>query len=150
MRRLLKLGSLLVLDAFLPHLAWSCPSDIQSLTSQLLPDLPSYMNRTYTRIGFPNRQVIAASSPEFDPLPVVAELPSQAHPQQVFVSLLEKRIGSQPTSQTAYWLFFSQTRRGWRLGMAFARAGNAPPYNVSDGAIANAVNTWLRDHCSSP
>jgi len=150
MRWLCSLSWLLLLDSFLPHLAWSCPPDIQSLTSQLLPALPSYMNRTYTRIGFPKRQAIAASSPEFEPLPVLTELPSQAHPQQVFVSVLEKRIGSQPTSQTAYWLFFSQTKRGWRLGMAFARRGNAPPYDVSDGVIAIAVNTWLRDHCSAP
>ncbi len=149
MRCLLNLGCLLLLDIFLPRMVWSCPADIQSLTSQLLPDLPSYMNRTYTRLGFPKRQVITASSPEFEPLPVTAELPTQAHPQQVFVSLLEKRIGTQPTSQTAYWLFFSQTKKGWRLAMAFARVGNAPPYDVSDGAIANAVNTWLRERCSA-
>jgi len=141
---------LLLLQAVVPPLAWACPADIQSLTSQLLPELSSYMNRTYTRMGFAQRQVITASSPEFEPLPVTAELPNQVHPQQVFVSLLEKRLGTQPTSQTAYWLFFSPTRRGWRLSMAFARVGKAPPYDVSDGAIANAVNTWLRDRCDSP
>lgn len=138
------------MSALFPLGAWACPPDIKTLTHQLLAYLPSYMNRTYTRLGFPQRQVITASAPEFEPLPVTAELPDQEHPQQVFVSLLEKRTGSQPLTQTAYWLFFSLTQRGWRLSMAFARVGNAPPYDVSDGAIANAVRTWLRDRCSPP
>ncbi len=150
MRWLIKGSVLLWLNTLLPWEVWACPPDIKTLTSQLLSDLPSYMNRTYTRIGFPKRQVVTASAPEFEPLPVLAELPNQEHPQQVFVSLLEKRTGSQPLTQTAYWLFFSLTQRGWRLSMAFARVGNAPPYNVSDGAIANAVQTWLRDRCTPP
>jgi hypothetical protein len=126
----------------------ACPADLPSLISALLPDLPNYLNRAYTRAGVTNRFVITTNSPEFEPLPVVTEFPNQVHPQQVFVSVLEKPKGNHPPYTRAYWLFFSRVpATQWQLAMAFARVGNAPPTDVSDSTIATAVNTWLRDHC---
>lgn len=138
----------LSLNSLITPQAIACPSDLPSLTKALLPDLPSYLNRTYTRAGVRDRFVLTTNSPEFEPLPVVKEFPDQPHPQQVFISVLEKRTGNHPPYTRAYWLFFSEAKPlGWQLAMAFSRVGNAPPTDVSDSAIGTAVNTWLRDHC---
>jgi hypothetical protein len=126
-----------------------CPSEIKSLSDAIAKDLPSYLTRTYSRLRF-KRQIIAVSQPELEPLPLAKDRSPQADdPQQIFFSVLEKQAGQTETSQRAYWLFVSQTKLGWRLSMAFSRVGNAPPLDVTDGAIANAVSTWLKEHCSN-
>ncbi|CAN1209658.1 hypothetical protein TUMEXPCC7403_05500 [Tumidithrix helvetica PCC 7403] len=126
-----------------------CPSELKTLSEAIAKDLPSYLTRTYTRLGF-KRQILTVSLPELEPLPLAKDrIPSpQDDPQQVFFSVLEKLAGKAETSQRAYWLFISTTKQGWRLSMAFTRIGNAPPEDVSDGAIANAVSTWLKEHCT--
>lgn len=130
---------------------YACPTDLPTLTQALITDLPSYLNRIYVRIGITNRFVLAVSQPEFDPLPVKAEFPTQPHPQQVFFSVIEKQRGNHPTTTRAYWLMLTPTKnQRWELALAFSRIGNAPPTDVSDGAIALAVNTWLRDKCFNP
>ncbi|MFN3926121.1 MAG: hypothetical protein ACK4QL_02105 [Pseudanabaenaceae cyanobacterium] len=131
--------------------ASACPTELANLAPALLADLPSYLNRTYVRIGIRDRFVVGVTRPEFEPLPVRTELPNQPQPQQLFFSVLEKRRGSQPTTSRAYWLLLTPTKhQKWELALAFARTGNAPPTDVSDGAIALAVNTWLRDKCFNP
>jgi hypothetical protein len=131
-----------------------CPSNFTDLSKAIAKDLQGYLTRTYTRLGFKS-QVVAVGIPEVEPLPLVrnpAPDPSKAiapadEPKQLFVSLLERPAGKLDITKKAYWLFLTNTRRGWRLAMAFTRINNSPPQDVSDGAIADAVRTWLRDYC---
>ncbi len=136
-----------------------CPATFPELSTAIAKDLQGYLTRTYTRLGFKS-QVVAVGLPEIEPLPTVeSDRPSassksandpaatEADPKQMFISLLERPAGKLETTKKAYWLFLTNTRRGWSLAMVFTRIGNAPPQDVSDGAIANAVRTWLRDYC---
>jgi len=50
------------------------------------------------------------------------------------------------------WKILSQTTSGWQLSMMFSRTGiypasqpPTPPRDSSDGVIAQAIRTWLRD-----
>lgn len=137
----------------------TCPGTFPELSAAIAKDLQGYLTRTYTRLGFKS-QVVAVGSPEIEPLPIAQRdraiapnenanqpVAPEADPKQMFISLLERPAGKQENTKKAYWLFLTNTRRGWRLAMAFTRIGNAPPQDVSDGAIADAVRTWLRDHC---
>jgi hypothetical protein len=124
----------------------TCPADFPSLSKSLAKDLPDYLNRVYSRLRI-KREVMTISQPELEPLPLA---PDQAHdrlPQQIFLSILERQTGRVETSQRAYWLFVVPTSHGWRLAMAFMRIGQAPPVDVSDAAISDATNKWLRDYC---
>ena len=123
-----------------------CPPDFPSLSQSLAKGLPDYLNRSYQRLRL-RREVIAISQPELEPLPIASDQPRDRLPQQVFLSVLEKETGKITQSQRAYWLFLVPTSRGWRLAMAFMRTGQAPPIDVSDAAIAEATNKWLRDYC---
>ena len=123
-----------------------CPKDFPSLGLALAKDLPDYLNRTYQRLRI-KREVLEIGQPELEPLPLAPDQPRDRLPEQIFFSALEKNAGSSQTSQRAYWLFLVPTSKGWRLAMAFMRVGQAPPVDVSDAAIADATNKWLRDYC---
>ncbi len=124
----------------------SCPADFPSLSKALAKDLPDYLNRTYNRLKI-KREVMAISQPELEPLPLAPDQSSDRLTQQIFLSVLERQTGKVETSQRAYWLFLVPTNNGWHLAMAFMRIGQAPPVDVSDAAIADATNKWLRDYC---
>lgn len=129
-----------------------CPSDFNSLANALALDLPNYLNRTYTRLGI-KRLITVASDPELQPLPVkksdrAISNTDPSDPQQLFISVLTREIGKAQGEKQAYWLFIANTKKGWRLAMAFTRIGNAPSQDVSDGVIAISTKTWLRDRCS--
>lgn len=124
----------------------TCPADVPSLSTALAKDLPDYLNRIYIRLRI-RREVMAISQPELEPLPLAPDQPRDRLPQQIFLSILERQTGQVKTSQRAYWLFLVPTTNGWRLAMAFMRIGQAPPVDVSDAAIADATNKWLRDYC---
>ncbi|MFN4788458.1 MAG: hypothetical protein ACK5EU_17505 [Pseudanabaena sp.] len=123
-----------------------CPADFPNLSKSLAKDLPDYLNRTYIRLRL-KREVMTISQPDLEPLPLAPDQPRDRLPQQIFFSILERQTGKVETSQRAYWLFVVQTSHGWRLAMAFMRIGQAPPVDVSDAAIADATNKWLRDYC---
>jgi len=123
-----------------------CPADFPSLSKALAKDLPDYLNRVYSRLRI-KREVMAISQPELEPLPLAPDQARDRLPQQIFVSILERQTGQTETSQRAYWLFVVPTSNGWRLAIAFMRIGQAPPVDVSDAAIADATNKWLRDYC---
>lgn len=130
-----------------------CPTEIKSLADALAKDLPSYLNRTYTRLKF-KTQVQSVGLPELEPLPLAAGSllngnppDPNSDPKQVFLAVRERQAGSTDLTDRAYWLFFSQTKRGWRLAMAFTRIEQAPPQDVSDGVIAISVHRWLIDRC---
>ena len=124
----------------------ACPADFPSLSKALAKDLPDYLNRTYSRLRI-KREIMTISQPELEPLPLAPEQARDRLPKQVFLSVLERETGKVQTSQRAYWLFVVPTSNGWRLAMAFMRIGQAPPVDVSDAAIADATNKWLRDYC---
>jgi hypothetical protein len=125
-----------------------CPTEFSQLSQNLSADLREYLNRTYSRNRI-KRQAIAISFPELQPL-AIADQNSESKNQvkQLFLTVRSHSPGSLINSDTAYWLFLVETKNGWRLAMAFQRVGNATPEDVSNGAIADAVKTWLRDNCS--
>ncbi|MCP2731338.1 hypothetical protein [Limnofasciculus baicalensis] len=145
----------------------TCPSDITTLTSLLLRDLPSYGNRIIQRARRLNRSVdefsyiIIAGRPEFEPLPlnlgqsnVTASITDPNPPQQVFFTTLERQYtgGKAIEFQTFHWLFLTHTESGWRLAMMFTRLGSTsggnpptPPRESSNSIIGQGVTIWLRD-----
>lgn len=141
--------------------------DVETLTTQLLKDLPSYANRASQRARRLNGKsdvysyVLLAGRPEFAPLtlgPGAYTPPEPATdpqpPQQVFITTLERQYtdGKAVELQQFHWLFLTQTSSGWRLAMMFSRIGTypggeppTPPRDSSDGVIAQGIRTWLRD-----
>jgi hypothetical protein len=140
--------------------------DVEILTAQLLKDLPSYANRVSQRLRRPNRTfdiytyVLLAGRPEFAPLTLGPGeyLPSEPaaldETTQVFITTLERQYtdGKPVELQEYHWLFLTKTDSGWRLAMMFSRTGTYPskqpptrPRDSSNGVIAQAVRTWLRD-----
>lgn len=151
-----------------------CPNDLSTLIQPLLRDLPSYANRVIQRsrlrgVNYESSYVLLAGRPEFEPLPLgqgrseqasssgSGEKPagsSEDDPRQVFITTLERNYSSGQAVQLQHyhWLFLTKTESGWRLAMMFSRlgtypAGNQPlpPRDNSNGAIAQAISTWLRD-----
>ncbi|MBW4493244.1 MAG: hypothetical protein KME26_09195 [Oscillatoria princeps RMCB-10] len=151
-----------------------CPKDLETLIQPLLRDLPSYANRVIQRsrlrgLNYESSYVLLAGRPEFEPLPLgpgrsepaisspSGEKPagrSEDDPRQVFITTLERNYSSGQAVQLQHyhWLFLTKTESGWRLAMMFSRlgtypAGNPPlpPRDNSNGAIAQAISTWLRD-----
>ncbi len=137
--------------------------DVETLTTQLLKDLPSYANRVSQRARRQNRTdlysyVLLVGRPEFAPLTLGPGEYNSASlvepPQQVFITTLERQyIEGKPVElQQYHWLFLTQTSSGWRLAMMFSRIGTYPakqpptrPRDSSNGVIAQAIRTWLRD-----
>ncbi len=141
--------------------------DVETLTTQLLRDLPSYANRISQRSRRRNRTVdiysyvLLAGRPEFAPLTLGPGEYTPADPasfveppQQIFITTLERQyIDGKPVElQEYHWLFLTKTDSGWRLAMMFSRTGPylggqppTPPRDSSNGVIAQAISTWLRD-----
>jgi hypothetical protein len=145
----------------------NCPADVETLTSRMLKDLPSYANRVIQRSRRLNRTgdtfsyVVVAGRPEFEPLTLgpgeyapVAPVTELEPPQQVFFTTQERRYqgGKAIYTQLYHWLFLAKTKGGWRLSMMFSRIGSSapdrpptPPFESSNGIMGQAVSTWLRD-----
>jgi hypothetical protein len=141
--------------------------DIKTLTNQLLRDLPGYANRTSQRARRLSRSidlytyVLVAGQPEFEPLTTDPGVYQPKSPQaegegvqQVFFTTLERQYLSDRAVelQGFHWAFFTKTDDGWRLATMFTRIGDrtgkrypTPPEETSDGIIAQAIETWLRD-----
>lgn len=125
----------------------SCPQSLGALSNELTQELPDYLNRTYTRLGI-NRHATIASYPDNEPLAIAQVNKNLKSPDQIFISVKSGEIGQPKGQIDAYWLVVVKTQtQAWRLVMAFSRSGNAPPQDVSNGAIANAVSIWLGDRC---
>lgn len=153
-----------------PRVRGVCPGDLDLLIAQLLPDLPSYANRTIQRSSqdYVPRFVILAGRPEFQPLPQgpgvnnppVSRLPGDLEIEgadsaiaQVFFTTLERHYTATQSVeyQQYHWLFLSQTDEGWRVNQMFSRTAYpegaipTPPRDSSDSEMAQAVRFWLRD-----
>lgn len=150
-----------------------CPTDLETLVAQMLTALPGYANRAMRRAR-PRTvdittYVLVAGRPEFEPLPLspgrstsapssleqIEGVPHRSQdPHQVFITTLERQYVGQQVIQLQHyhWLFLTQTEEGWRLAMMFSRLGPypasqpaTPPQDSSNGVIAQAIHTWLRD-----
>lgn len=141
--------------------------DLETLTTQLLQDLPSYTNRAIQRARRRSRSadlysyMLVAGKPEFTPLPLNLEEYSTSAPEssasgveQVFFTTLERQyIGKKAIElQEFHWLLLTKTKSGRRLVMMFTQTGSysekqalSPPRDSSNGAIAQGVKAWLRD-----
>lgn len=147
-------------DRFRPR--YACPTELQPLTTTLLRDLPSYINRLNQRL-LPKQSrasyAIAASQPELEPLPLSSsevKNPEDDKLHQVFFTVLERQYAGKQVSefQEYHWLFLAQTEEGWRLALMFSRLGVrssdnrkliTPPRESSQSLTAQAIRLWLRD-----
>ncbi|MEH2066066.1 MAG: hypothetical protein V7K50_28040 [Nostoc sp.] len=141
--------------------------NLETLTIQLVQDLPSYTNRAsqrarrLSRSGDVYSYMLVAGRPEFTPLPLNLEeysadaaKSSASGIEQVFFTTLERQyIGKKAIElQQFHWLLLTKTTTGWRLVMMFSQTGSqspqqplSPPRDSSNGAIAQGVKAWLRD-----
>ncbi|MDZ8055657.1 MAG: hypothetical protein RMX63_30015 [Aulosira sp. ZfuCHP01] len=140
--------------------------NLETLTTYLLRDLPSYTNRVTQRARRLSRRsevysyMLVAGRPEFTPLPLNPGIEtadtskSAAGVEQVFLTTLERQyIGGKAVElQEFHWLLLTKTQNGWRLVMMFTQTGSSakqqllsPPRDSSNSAIAQAINIWLRD-----
>jgi hypothetical protein len=141
----------------------NCPTDLTTLTTKLIQDIPDYSNRVIQRTQDKHQQaniqtyIVAAGRPEFEPLNLPQINYTEANdnqPQQIFFTTLEKQYTNnlKIERETYHWLFVTLTDSGWYLVTMFSRFGNAtkntpptPPQESSNGIIGQAVNLWLRD-----
>ena len=141
--------------------------NLETLTTQLLQDLPSYTNRASQRARRLRRSsdvysyMLVAGKPEFTPLPLNLEEYSADTPkssasgvEQVFFTTLERQyIGKKAVElQEFHWLLLTKTKTGWQIVMMFSQIGSysgeqpvSPPRDSSNGTVAQGVKTWLRD-----
>jgi hypothetical protein len=135
---------------------------LENLTSQLLHDLPSYANRATQRARRRSRSsdiysyMLVAGRPEFTPLPLNLDKSTSdtTEVEQVFFTTLERQYiaGKAVESQQFHWLLLTKSNTGWRFVMMFTQIGGypqkqvvSPPRDSSNGVVAQAIKTWLRD-----
>ncbi len=149
-----------------PEIGNSCSEQsLETLTTQLMLDLPSYANRSIQRSRVLKRSVdtfsyiLAAGKPEFEPLPLNPGIDNgdkynAEGVKQVFFTTLERKYINKKAVelQEFHRLFLTKTNIGWTVVMMFTQDGSypvkspiAPPRNSSNGAIAQGVKLWLRD-----
>jgi hypothetical protein len=141
---------------------------LETLTTQLMLDLPGYANRASQRARRLSRSldiytyILVAGKPEFQPLPLkpgidpAKKYESEGVEQVFFTTWGRKYIGKKVVQlQEFHWLFLTKTKIGWQVVMMFTQTGAypvkqpvAPPRNSSNGAISQGVKLWLRD-CNS-
>ncbi|BAY10690.1 hypothetical protein NIES2098_38660 [Calothrix sp. NIES-2098] len=141
--------------------------NLETLTTYLLRDLPSYTNRVTQRARRLSRNsevysyMLLAGRPEFTPLPLNPGIDTTdtsksvgAGVEQVFFTTLERQyIGAKAVElQEFHWLFLTKTQSSWRLVMMFTQTGSSPkqqpptpPRDSSKSTVAQAINLWLRD-----
>jgi hypothetical protein len=149
-----------------PEISDSCSEQsLETLTTQLMLDLPSYSNRVIQRSRRMKRSVdtfsyiLAAGKPEFQSLPLNPGIDNGDKydvegVKQVFFTTLERTYIHKKAVelQEFHRLFLTKTNIGWTVVMMFSQTGKypvkppiAPPRNSSNGAIAQGVKLWLRD-----
>lgn len=142
--------------------------NIETLTTPLLRDLPSYTNRASQRARRLSRKadvysyMVIAGKPDFTPLPfnsgintTDASKSSDEKVEQIFFTTLERQYisGKAVQLQEFHWLFLTNTKSGWRMVTMFSQIGSypvtkqppTPPRDSSNGTVAQGINAWLRD-----
>ncbi|MBE9207428.1 hypothetical protein IQ244_13030 [Nostoc sp. LEGE 06077] len=142
-------------------------NSLETLTTQLLQDLPSYANRASqrarrrARISDVFSYMLLAGRPEFQPLPLNPagddfneQKSSDTKVEQVFFTTLERQyIDSKAIElQEFHWLFLTKNQSGWHLVTMLTQTGSfinkqppTPPRDSSSGTVAQGVKAWLRD-----
>ncbi|MDJ0601220.1 MAG: hypothetical protein QNJ37_20550 [Crocosphaera sp.] len=141
----------------------ACPSDIKTLMTWMLDDLPSYGNRVTQRARRSDRSIdvynyiVVAGNPEYQPLPLSnlqyePVLPDDT--KQVFFTTLERQYSKTEVIllQNYYWLFLTPSSDGWRLVLLFSQLADLeqndlplPPQDAMNGAIGQGIQLWLKD-----
>lgn len=137
-----------------------CPTEVQPLTTALLRDLPSYLNRqSHQRAGSQaGRYALLANQPDFRPLPIRTSYPDPhaGGLHQIFFTLLERQYDTRQATeyQTYHWLFLAHTpQQGWNLAILYSREGPYPSADQPASALQDAtrlatgraIRQWLRD-----
>ncbi|MEA5552086.1 hypothetical protein VB713_14150 [Anabaena cylindrica UHCC 0172] len=149
-----------------PEIGSSCSEQsLETLTTKLLLDLPSYANRVTQRSRRLSRSVdifpyvLVAGKPEFQPLPLnpgidtANKYESEGVEQVLFTTFERQYLNKKAVElQQFHWLFLTKTKNAWNVVMMFTRTGEypvkppvAPVRDSSSGAIAQGVKLWLRD-----
>jgi hypothetical protein len=138
----------------------TCPVELEPLTTALLRDLPSYINRlSHQRSNQFPTYAIAATQPNVAPLPVVSSGaidPKQGGLHQVFFTVLERSYDSKKniTYQSYHWLFLAHTATsGWQVATMYSRRGSYPTHeqqvspmrDTTQELTAQVIRRWLRD-----
>ncbi|BAZ29551.1 hypothetical protein NIES4074_19980 [Cylindrospermum sp. NIES-4074] len=138
---------------------------IETLTTQLLRDLPNYTNRATQRARRLSRRaevysyMLVAGRPEFKPLPLKpggndADVYQSEGVEQVFFTTLQRQYINKKAVelQDFHRLFLTKTKNGWTLVMMFTQTGAysqtqppSPPRDSSNSAVAQGIKAWLRD-----
>lgn len=154
---------------------FTCPQDIQSLTTLMLRDLPGYANRAMQRsrrlgLESSNAYVVVAGNPDFNPIntdinpslgsgtqgDIATQRFSDQQLQQVFFTTLNREYqGSRLVEvQEFHRLFLVRTSQGWQLTLMYSRSGSTgsqspqaltPVRESLNSTVGQAVSTWLRD-----
>ena len=146
-----------------PKRGESCPSDVKTLMTWMLDDLPSYSNRVSQRARRGDRTVdvynyiVLVGNPEFDPLPLTNlqyEPVLADETKQVFFTTLERQYTKKEVIllQNYYWLFLTPSSDGWRSVLLFSQLADLqqgdlplPPQDAMNGAIGQGIKLWLKD-----
>lgn len=157
-QRIARLGGILLTWGLLATPVQGCPTALEPVIEEMLPELPGYVNRVLRRSqdvqGPPSHRttVLVAGNPDFEPLPLDEPIPEDV--EQVFITTLERTHSGGETGeiQQFHWLFLTQNEEGWWLVSMFSSLGDypepgivSPPRESSQGAVGQAVQTWLRD-----
>jgi hypothetical protein len=149
-----------------PEIDNSCSEQsLETLTTQMMLDLPSYTNRVIQRSRRLKRSVdtfsyiLAAGQPEFKSLPLNPGIDhgdkynGEGVRQVFFTTLGRKYIHKKAVElQEFHRLFLTKTNIGWTVVMMFSQTSSypvkppiVPPRDSSNSAIAQGVKLWLRD-----
>ena len=140
-----------------------CPDDLDTLSTLLVRDIPSYTNRILQSsvadisTAYRPAYVIIASQPEQTPLEIkdrvyTTQPDSIQQLQQLFFTTLERQYsGLEATSISHFhWLFLAPDKNGWQMVFMLSTidAENEvmlPPRDSSQGSVGQAVQRWLGD-----
>lgn len=133
----------------------TCPEDshdLEILVTDLILDLPGYVNREIQRDREPNqdylkRNIIIAGRPEFEPLPIEYTPFIRPDLNQVFLTTLERQYRDSQVFevQRFHWLFLRLNETKWELVTIFSIDESLPfqPEDSSNGVFARGIRDWL-------
>ena len=138
----------------------SCPTDLETLITQILPQLPSYANRVMHRSNRTQRNpklnyiLQAERLEQLEPLPFEVEFQNADEIYPVFIKTSARRYEQDKLIKTKsyHWLFLRKSIQGWEFVKMFSKSNPYPRYGLyslpgesSDSAIAQAIRLLLRD-----
>ncbi|NET45160.1 hypothetical protein [Okeania sp. SIO2B3] len=137
----------------------TCPEnydDLEILATDLILDLPGYVNREIQRDRQSNedyleRNIVIAGRPEFEPLPIDNMPFFQEDINQIFLTTLERQYRDSKVVelQKFHWLFLRKSQRQWELVNMFSIEESFPenlppqPEDSSNGVFARGIRVWL-------